>query len=74
MTPTLRHRARVLKTIFPDVYREVDGYWVWGPQGMIGGWNEWDLEVAADLLREANRKWDREIKEYFERQRREDGG
>lgn len=62
----LSHRARVLKTIFPDCYREVDGYWVWGPQHMIGAWTAWDLKVAAELLEEANRLWDAELAAHFD--------
>lgn len=67
MSPKLRHRALVLRAIFPDVYREVDGYWVWGPREVRGCWTSVDLHVIGELLDEANRVWDRELYDYFER-------
>lgn len=73
-TARLRHRAAVLKTIFPDCYREVDGYWVWGPRELAGCWTAEDLRVMAELLDEANRKWDAEIIAYFDKLHRTDGG
>ena len=70
MNPKLRHRATVLKHIFPECYQEVVGYWVWGPLQVRGAWTSWDLRVIAELLDEANRKWDQQITEYFEREDR----
>jgi len=51
--------------MFPDIYQDVDGYWYWAPKGQLGGYSDPDLRVMSDLLGEANRKWDNEIREYF---------
>jgi hypothetical protein len=73
-TARLRHRAAVLKSIFPECYQEVDGYYVWFPR-TAGCWTSEDLKVIAELLDEANRMWDEHLVKWFkeieERDRRE---
>ena len=64
MSPRLAHKARVLRRVFPDCYQEVDGYWVYWPKGQ-GFLGAGDLRVIAELLDEANRKWDAVIQAEF---------
>lgn len=61
----VEYKARVLRHIFSECYREVDGYWVWAPREIHGAYTEADLEMIALLLKEANRLWDNEIQAYF---------
>jgi hypothetical protein len=63
-----KYKARIAKHIFSDVLQDVDGYWKYFPTPR-GGYTEADLEMIALLLREANRKWDDEITEYFSKNR-----
>ena len=63
----LRHRVAVLKNIRHDVVMDVDGYWKWFPRWNTGGgYTQEDLFVLADLLREANRKWDEQVRRDLE--------
>lgn len=67
VSPRTEFKARVLRVSYPAFVKDVDGYWVYWPYGVNrGAYNEAHLECIALLLREANRKWDNEIKEYFE--------
>lgn len=45
-------------------YQEVDGYYVWVPEGN-GAWDTYSLRLIANFLEEINKEWDEEIKEYF---------
>ena len=63
------YKARIAKHIFPDAYRDVDGYWYWAPTGSLGGYSEHDVLMISTLLGEANRNWDIELTEYFRKNR-----
>lgn len=49
------------------VYREVDGYYVFAPDG-TGAWEGAWLIAIGELLNDLNAEWDREIIEYFRRE------
>lgn len=61
----LEHRIRILKHMFPNAYREVDGCYV---AVLTGAYTQEDLVVISDILVEANRKWhdqiDKDMAEY----------
>jgi hypothetical protein len=61
----INYKARVLKYAFPDFYREVDGFWVYGPTETKGFLSAADLTMLAKLLTEANRAWENELIEFF---------
>ena len=63
----LEYKIRILRSVWrnKDVLRGDDGYWVFWPTGNKGCYTEADLRMIADLLWEANRKWDNELMEYF---------
>ena len=50
--------------VIGDVYREVDGYYVFWPTG-TGFWESHMLREIADLLDAANKPWDDELTEFF---------
>lgn len=41
-----------------DIYKEVDGYYVFAPLMKGGYWPEWFLRGIADKLAEMNKEWD----------------
>jgi hypothetical protein len=46
-----------------EVYREVDGYYVWWPESAGGGFlDEHFLRSMADKLHELNRQWDEQVR------------
>lgn len=51
-----------------DIVKDVDGYWKFGFIGSAGLWDDGPLEAIAAMLRDLNRDWDREIREYFDEQ------
>ena len=67
MDARVRHKARILKVLWErgDLLRGDDGYWVFWPNRNHGAYNEYDLLTIANLLREANRLWDKQIQEAF---------
>lgn len=65
MNARLEYKARILKQCFTDFYREVDGYWVYGPLTPRGYLTAKDLILIAELLNEANRLWDKQITDFF---------
>lgn len=48
-----------------DIYRDIDGYFVFTPSRVYGAFNEHSLSVLAGLLKIANHTWDESIKAYF---------
>jgi len=48
-----------------SVYQEVDGYYVFWPDG-VGFWESHMLREIADLLDAMNEPWDTEVRNYFE--------
>ena len=42
-------------------YQEVDGYWVWSPDGITGFVNEHTLTKLAEYLKAKNAAWDWQI-------------
>lgn len=62
----INFKALIAKHICDDVLQGDDGYYIWWPQEGFGAYTAADLEMIAKLLNEANRKWDNEVKEYFE--------
>jgi hypothetical protein len=43
------------------IYQEVDGFWVWAPQGTQGFLNEYALGEMIDYLRARNAPWQWQI-------------
>lgn len=58
-------KAQVAKHIFPDIVKDVDGYWKWGSREYGGLLTEEELLMIALLLKEANRLWDQSVKAFF---------
>ena len=58
-------KAKVAKAIFPEVHKDVDGYYKWAPAGPTGFWDEPGLLMICVLLKEANRLWEKEVNEFF---------
>ena len=54
-----------------DVYKEVDGYYVFVPKGS-GFWESHQLRQVADYLDEINKPWHDEVCQYFESLREND--
>ncbi len=61
----LEHKIAVLRSVAKDCVPGDDGYWVYWPTSNKGCYAEHDLHVIANLLYEANRKWDNELMEFF---------
>lgn len=49
-----------------NVYREVDGYYVFWPKNQGGFWESHHMRLIADFLDELNKAWDDEVKSFFE--------
>jgi hypothetical protein len=47
------------------LYREIDGYFVFGPEPGGGSWSGHVLRDIADKIEELNKPWDQQIQEYF---------
>lgn len=45
-----------------DIYREVDGYFVWLPKSMAGSYAAHFLRAIADKLDEMNKEWDEQAR------------
>lgn len=52
-----------------DVYKEVDGYYVFEParntKFFSGSWKSHNLREIADFLDNLNAEWDAEVQEFF---------
>lgn len=50
-----------------EIYREVDGYFVYAPPPSRGGyWPAYLMKAIADKLDELNEEWDQQLKEWDE--------
>jgi len=54
-----------------ELYKEIDGYYVYWPIDRKGFWSSVPMRIIADKLDELNADWDREVKEFFEKQEQE---
>lgn len=55
--------------ILGEIYKEVDGFYVFQPTLNGGGfWEEWVLKGIASILEERNAAWKEEIDNYFRSQ------
>lgn len=48
-----------------ELYQEVDGYYVFAPDGQ-GGWDSRGMRTIANKLDELNEPYDAEVNAYFE--------
>ena len=48
--------------ILGQIYREVDGYYVFVPNLLDGFWEAYVLRAIANLLDKKNEKWDKQVK------------
>ena len=65
ITSKAQYEANVLKHAFKDIVKDVDGYWYWWPTANEGTFSSAHLTVLAKILDDANRKWAKEVAEYF---------
>jgi hypothetical protein len=51
-----------------EFIRDVDGRWLWVPSPGAGAYNSAHLHMLVKLLEEGNRKWEKQIQDYFEKE------
>jgi hypothetical protein len=61
----IEFKAGIARHIHRSVHKDVDGYYKWFPSTQGGGLDQGELEMIAKLLREANRLWDEQLRDYF---------
>lgn len=64
MDERLKLKARILAVFWErkEFGQDVDGYWYWWPSVNHGSLSAQDLILIAELLNEANRRWDNIVK------------
>lgn len=61
--PGLYRAETVTGRSLGDIYREVDGYYVWWPELAGGCLGEGFLQAMADHLHMLNLEWDKQVRE-----------
>lgn len=55
-----------------DIIQGDDGYYVYWPIKNKGCLDAWELRLIADYIDELNEPWDKQMREYFEREELDD--
>ena len=52
--------------ILGEIYKEVDGYYVYQPDKANGCWESYAMRTIADMLDEMNKEWDEQVKKELQ--------